>query len=84
MQDNMNAVGLINGSWVMYLNSMEQILFPCGHFLGSWCLGTVEGNVQTAVYVTFNPAIVCNSGILYNMCLSTLCHRKFAKKLLEL
>jgi hypothetical protein len=63
----------VDGPFVMDLNSMEQNSFPSGHFLGSWCLGHVGENVQTAVYVTFIPAIVYNSGILFNMCLSTLC-----------
>ena len=78
------SVTNIDGPFVMDLNSMEQRSFPSGHFLGSWCLGPVGENVQTAVYVTFIPAIVCNSGILYNMCLSTLCHGKLAKKFLRL
>jgi len=74
----------IDGSFIMDLNSMEQNSFPSGHFLGSWCRGPVGENVQTAVYVTFIPAIVCNSGILFNMCLSTLCHGKLAEQFLGL
>jgi len=74
----------IDGPLVMNLNSMEQRLFPSGHFLGSWCLGPVGENVQTAVYVTFIPAIVCNARILYNMCLSALCHGKLAEHFLGL
>ena len=74
----------IDGPLVMDLNSMEKKSFPSGHFLGSWCLGPVGENVQTAVYVTFIPAIVCSPGILFNICLSTLCHGKFAKQFLGL
>jgi hypothetical protein len=74
----------IDGPLVMDLNSIEQKLFPSGHFLGSWCLGPVGKKVQTAVYVTFIPAIVSNPGILFNMCLSTLCHGKLAKQFLGL
>jgi len=74
----------VDGPFVMDLNSMEQNAFPSGHFLGSWCLGPVGENVQTAVYVTFIPAIVCSPGILFNICLSTLCHGKFAKQFLGL
>ena len=74
----------IDGPFVMSLNSMEQRLSPSGHFLGSWCLGTIGENVQTAVYVTFIPAIVCSPGILFNMCLSTLCHGRLAEQFLGL
>jgi hypothetical protein len=78
------SVTNIDGPFVMDLNSMEQKSFPSGHFFGSWCLGPVGENIQTAVYVTFIPAIVCNSGILFNMCLSTLCHGKLAEQYLGL
>jgi hypothetical protein len=74
----------IDGSFVMDLNSMEQKLFPSGHFLGSWCLGPVGENVQTAVYVTFIPAIVCTPGILFNVCISTMSHGKLAEQFLGL
>jgi hypothetical protein len=74
----------IDGSFVMDLNSMEQNAFPSGHFLGSWCLGPVGENMQTVVYVTFIPAIVCSPGILYNMCISTLSHGKLAEEFLGL
>ena len=78
------SVANIDGPFVMDLNSMDQNSFPSGHFLGSWCLGPVGENVQTAVYVTFIPAIVCTPGILFNMCLSTLCHGKLALQYLGL
>ncbi|MCJ7542196.1 MAG: hypothetical protein MUO88_21305, partial [Desulfobacterales bacterium] len=74
----------IDGPFIMDLNSMEQNSFPSGHFLGSWCIGPVGENIQTAVYVTFIPAIVCNSGILFNMCLSVLCHGRLAEQFLGL
>ena len=74
----------VDGPFVMDLNSMEQNAFPSGHFLGSWCLGPVGENVQTAVYVTFIPAIACSPGILYNMSISTLCHGRLAEEFLGL
>jgi hypothetical protein len=67
------------GRLIMDMNSKVQNSPPSGHFLGSWCLGPVGKNVQTLVYVTFIPAIVCKPGILYNMCVSTLCHGKWAE-----
>ena len=75
---------VIDGPFVMNLNLMEQNSFPSGHFLGSWCLGPVGENVQTAVYVTFIPAIVCTPGILFNMCISTLTHGRLAEQFLGL
>jgi len=77
-------VTVIDGAFVMDLNSMGQNSFPSGHFLGSWCLGPVGENVQTAVYVTFIPAIVCTPGILLNICISTLSHGKLAEQFLGL
>ena len=74
----------IDGPFVMNLNSMQQNSFPSGHFLGSWCSGTVGENLQTAVYVTFIPAIVCTPGILLNLCVSTLSHGKLAEQFLGL
>lgn len=74
----------IDGPFIMDLNSMEQNVFPSGHFLGSWCLGPVGENAHTAVYVTFIPAIVCTPGILYNMSISTLSHGKLAEEFLGL
>jgi hypothetical protein len=72
----------IDGSFIMDLNSMEQSASPSGHFLGSWCLGSVGESAHTAVYVTFIPAIVCTPGILYNMCISTMSHGKFVEEFL--
>jgi hypothetical protein len=74
----------IDGPFVMDLNSMEQNAFPSSHFLGSWCLGPVGENNQTAVYVTFIPAAICTPGILFNMCVSTLAHGKLAEQFLGL
>jgi hypothetical protein len=78
------SVTNIDGSFIMDLNSMEQNSFPSGHFLGSWCLGPVGENIQTAVYVTFIPAVVCTPGILFNMCISALSHGKLAEQFLGL
>jgi len=72
----------IDGRLIMDMNSKEQTSQPSGHFLGSWCLGPVGKNAQTAVFVTFIPAIVCKPGILLNMCISTLCHSKWAEEYL--
>jgi len=82
LADQIIPITDIDGSFIMDLNSMEQNSFPPGHFLGSWCLGPVGDNLHTAVYITFIPAIVCTPGILYNMCISTLSHGKWAEEFL--
>lgn len=74
----------IDGRLIMDMNSKEQNSQPSGHFLGSWCLGPIGKNVQTPVYVTFIPAVACSPGILSNMCVSTLCHGKWAEEYLGL
>jgi hypothetical protein len=69
----------INGSIIIDMNSMDQKDWPTGHFLGSWCLGPVEINSLTPVFVGFIPKIACNPTVLTNMVLSMLRHNTWTE-----
>ena len=69
----------INGSLILDMNTNEQISWPTGHFLGSWCLGPVGENIITPVFVSFIPAVVCNLAVFVNMVFNMLGHNRWAE-----
>ena len=69
----------INGSLILDMNTNEQVSWPTGHFLGSWCLGPTGENIITPVFVSFIPAVVCNLAVFVNMVFSMLGHNRWAE-----
>ena len=69
----------INGSLVMDMNAIEQKKSLTGHFMGSWCLGSLGKGIDTLVFVTFIPAIACTPNVFTNMVFSALGRNTWAE-----
>jgi len=69
----------INGSLILDMNTNEQVSWPTGHFLGSWCLGPAGENIIAPVFVSFVPAVVCNPTVLINMVFNMVGHNRWAE-----
>jgi hypothetical protein len=77
--EDIRSIAQINGSLVMDMNASEQKQSLTGHFMGSWCLGSIEKGIETLVFVTFIPAAACTPNVFTNMVFSVLGHNTWAE-----
>jgi hypothetical protein len=77
--EDIRSITCINGSLVMDMNTNEQKQSLTGHFMGSWCLGSMEKGIETLVFVTFIPAVACTPNVFANVVFSVLGHNTWAE-----